>query len=351
MIAFFQSVPLQERINFARHLHLMIKSGVSLPEGLRLLAEQTPSRSLRRIIQGFIAEINKGRFLSEGLRGHGKIFGDFFVSIVEIGERSGNLSESLLYLAEELEKKKSLQGKVKTALIYPVIILCATVGIVLFLVFFVLPKILPLLTDLRVALPLPTRMLIVFVDVASAYWFLILPLFFMLPVAVHLLLRVKSIRLLYDRALLFTPVIRGVVVGVVIVDFTRSFALLMRSGVAILEALEVSARSLRNTAYRAEIEHAIGYVRRGEQLSSYLRTRRGFFPPMVANLISVGETTGNLEQNLFYLAEYYEREVDERVKNLTATLEPLLLLFMGLLVGFVAISIILPIYQVSTPNL
>ena len=351
MIAFFQSVPLQERINFARHLHLMIKSGVSLPEGLRLLAEQTPSRSLRRIIQGFIVEINKGRFLSEGLRGHEKIFGDFFVSIVEIGERSGNLSESLLYLAEELEKKKSLQGKVKTALIYPVIILCATVGIVLFLVFFVLPKIVPLLTDLQVALPLPTRILIVFIDIASAYWFLILPLFFILPAVVHLLLRVKSIRLLYDRALLFMPVLSRVVIGVVIVDFTRSFALLMRSGVAILDALDVSARSLRNTAYRAELERAIGCVRKGEQLSSYLRTRRAFFPPMVVNLISVGETTGNLEQNLFYLAEYYEREVDERVKNLTATLEPLLLLFMGLLVGFVAISIILPIYQVSTPNL
>ena len=260
----FQSVPLQERINFARHLHLVVKSGLSIIDGLRIVAEQTSSKTLVKIIQSLVKGVNKGRFLSEGLRNHEEVFGNFFISIVEIGERSGNLTQSLLYLAEELDKKRELQGKVKAALIYPVIIFIATVGITLFLIFFVLPKILPVLSDLQVELPVTTRFLIALVDFSTAYWFVILPFLVFFPIAWKLFLHINIIRLLYDRLLLFVPVISRIVVGVTMVDFSRSLGLLMKSGVPIVDALEVSSRSLRNSTYRREIIQAREYVRKGE---------------------------------------------------------------------------------------
>ena len=345
------SVSLQDRINFARHLHLTIKTGLSLVDGLRLIEEQTSSSSFRKIIRGLIDGINNGRFLSEGLRGHSRLFGEFFISVVEIGEKSGNLSESLLHLAEELEKKKDLHSKVKAALIYPAIIFFATVGITLFLIFFVLPKILPILGDLQVELPATTRFLIWLVHVVSAYGLFIAVGALFLIIVINLLLRLPRVRFFFHFLALYVPVLSKITKGVTMVDFTRSLNLLLRSGVTIVDALTISAGGLRNMYYEREVKRAIEYVRRGSQIAEYLHSRKRYFPLMVTNLIRVGEMTGNLEQNLLYLAEFYEREVDEQVKNLTSILEPLLLLIMGLLVGFVAISIILPIYKISTPSL
>ncbi len=347
---FFSSISLQERINFARHLHLTIQTGLALVDGLRLIEEQAQSRFFRSIIRELIDDIQNGKFLSEGLRRHARLFGSFFVSVVEIGEKSGNLSESLLHLAEELEKKKELHSKVKAALVYPVIILFATVGITLFLVFFVLPKILPVLSDLQVELPATTRFLIALVNFASEYGAYAAGGVFLFIVFLHLLLRVRRVRFFSHLLLLHVPVLSKVSLGVTMVDFTRSLGLLLRSGVNIIDALTIAAGGLRNMCYEREILAAAQYVRKGEQIAEYMRRRKRRFPPMVINLIRVGETTGHLEENLLYLAQFYEREVDDNVKNLTSVLEPFLLLTMGLLVGFVAISIILPIYKISTPS-
>jgi type IV pilus assembly protein PilC len=346
----FGSISAQERINFARHLHLTTRSGLPLIEGLSLVGAQS-SRGLKNIIRQIIEDINNGKLLGEALMVHQRVFGEFFVHIVQVGEQSGRLSENLLYLSEELKRRKETRGKVRAALIYPVIILIATVGIAGFLVFFVLPKILPILTDLSVELPATTKFLIAVVDFFSLYGAYVgigLVVFF---IGSKLLLRVPPVRYVVHWVLLLIPVVSTMTRHLIMTRFSRSLGLLLKSGVNLVEALRVTSGTLGNYVYRREVERVVRVVQKGGSIADYLVTRRRRFPIMFANLIRVGERTGNLEDNLFYLSEYYKDEVEDSIKNLTAILEPVLLLFMGLLVGFIAISIILPIYKISSPQL
>lgn len=341
---------LQDKINFARHLHLTIKSGISLVDGLQLVKEQNSSRAMRAIVADLIQGINRGRLLAESLEKHRKVFGDFFIGVVRMGERSGNLSQNLLYLSDELMKRKDLNGKIKAALVYPIIILVATIGITLFLIFFVLPRILPILMDLGTELPATTKALVWVVEFASAYGLYALGGLIILAVGFKTLLKADQIRFWFDYAVFFLPVISRMTTSITMTQFTRTLNLLLKSGLAIVDALEVSKGTVGNLVYKREVERAMEHVKKGEQIASYLSVHKRFFPIMVSNLIKIGESTGHLEENLLYLSEYYEREVDEGVKGLTALLEPFLLLFMGLMVGFVAISIILPIYQIAAPQ-
>jgi len=343
----FQSVPLQERINFARHLSVAIKSGLPILEALKLIKAQASSKKLGKIIEDIIEDIENGQFLAQALQKYERIFGDFFINLVKVGETSGNLSETLLYLSAELKKQKEVRQRIRGALIYPAVILVVTVAVTLFLTLFIFPKILPIFVSLGIQLPFTTRLVISFLTFASRYGLASLGVIVIIVVGVRLLLSVEKIHFAYDRALLFLPFLSKVLVNLTLTNFTRSLAVLLRSGMNIVDALEVAKGTFHNKYYRGEVEKIVSAVKKGESIARYLATQPRLFPPMLTGMIEVGESTGNLEQNLLYLSEYYESEVDEVVKNLTSILEPALLLFMGLLVGFVALSIITPIYKVT----
>ena len=302
-----------------------------------------------KIISRLVAALNSGKFLSEGLSRYRSVFGDFFISIVQVGEKSGKLSENLLHLSLELRKKKELQSKIVGALVYPIIIFVATIGITIFLVFFILPKILPVLQDLHVALPLSTRILIFIVNMSTQFGLYILGGGIILLICVRALFQFSFVRFFFHRIVLYIPIVSGLTRRVTLVDFSRSFGLLLQSGVSIVDALTISAGTIRNLYYRQLILFSVEHVSKGEQVADYFAKHQYLFPIMFSNLLKIGESTGHLESNLFYLSEYYEGEVDDSVRGLTAIMEPLLLLFMGLMVGFVAISIILPIYKISQP--
>ncbi len=344
----FDHIPLQDKIDFARHMALIIKAGLPMYQGLNIIRAQTTSKILLKVIDSVMEDVNNGKFLADGLEKFEYLFGTFFVNIIRVGESSGTLSKNFLYLAEELKKSKALKNKVRSAMVYPLVIFAMTLGVTGFLAFFVFPKLLPVFANLNVKLPMTTIVMIGALEFLRAYFAHIIIGAIVLIIGIRMLIKyVVPIRFILDQLILMTPVIGPLSVGINMVNFARVFGLLLKSGVKILEAATITSNTFENLVYRRAIIAAGNEVQKGGQLATYLAEKKKYFPPLVTGMVRVGENTGNLEENLAYLSEYYEDEVDNKLHVLTSVLEPLMLLFMGGLVGFVAMSIITPIYSIS----
>lgn len=343
----FGSVSLQEKVNFARHLSVTIRSGIPLIEGLKLIQGQTGSAKLRRIIGEIMNDVNGGRTLAESLEKRKRIFGEFFISLVKVGETSGNLADTLLYLSQELKKQRDVNHRVRGALLYPLVILVVTIAITIFLTVFIFPKILPIFVSLKIQLPATTRFIIELLTFFSEYGIHVLAGLIAFVGGMKLLLIWRRAHFVFDAMLLRLPFVSRILVSVTMTNFMRSLSVLLKSGMTLINALEVAKGTFHNLYYKRVVDEMVARVKRGEEIGRALVGYPRLFPSMVVGMIQVGERTGKLEENLLYLAEHYEGEVDDIVKNLTTILEPFLLLFMGLVVGFVALSIITPIYKIT----
>lgn len=343
----FLSVPLQEKVIFARHLSLMAKAGIPIMDSLKMLKKQTKSKSLAKILDQAAVDVNNGQFLSASLGKHENIFGHLFINIIRIGEASGTLSENLAYLADELKKKQELRRKVIGALIYPIVILSSTFGLTGLLTIVIFPKILPVFRSLNVELPFTTKLFIQFSTLITekGHWAALGVALFL--ISVWLILKIKKVRFASHYLILKLPVVGGMARAVNIANFCRTLGLLLKSGVKIIEAVGITGDTLSNLIYKKELEQLSDQIKKGGSLAQYFSKRERSFPPMISQMIEVGETTGNLSESLFYLSEFYESEFNEATKNLSNILEPLLMITMGLIVGFIAISIITPIYKVT----
>ena len=344
---FFLKVSLREQVLFAKHLAIMSKAGMPLLDSLVMLKKQTRSKSLAKIIDYVAADISNGQFLSASLERYRSIFGNLFIDIIRVGEASGILSENLNYLAEELKKKQELRRKVIGAMIYPLVILVATLGITGFLPMFIFPKILPVFKSLNVKLPVSTQILIKISNLMTQYggWVALGILLFI--AALWLLLKITPIKFYYHFILLHTPIIGNLVKAVNLANFCRTLGLTLKSGLELVKAIPITAGTLSNLVYKKELQIIAEELTKGEAISKHIMKRPKIFPPMVAQMIVVGENTGNLSETFLYLSEFYDGEVGEFTKNLSNVLEPLLMVTMGIIVGFVAISIITPIYEVT----
>jgi type IV pilus assembly protein PilC len=344
---FAPHLTIQERINFARHLSVAIKSGLPLLEGLRLVESQAASKRLSKIILKVMDDVNNGQTLAQALNRFENTFGDFFVSMVKVGEASGNLSSSLLYLSQEIKKQRDIVGKTKSAMIYPMVILVMTIAMSVALTVFIFPKIIPIFTSLKVDLPFTTQFLIQVMNFLQTKGVMSGIILVVLFIVVRSLITVRTIHFYFDRAMLSVPVLAKIVTSTTLANFTRSLAVLLRSGMTLIDALAVTKVTFHNLYYRREVEKLIDVVRRGEEMAHYMASEPRLFPPMLSGMIKVGESTGNLEENLLYLSEYYTEEVENSVRDLTSLLEPLLILVMGGIVAFIALSIMMPIYSIT----
>jgi type IV pilus assembly protein PilC len=336
---FLSGVAVQDKINFARHL--------SIVKGLEMIQRQTSSRGLVKIIGQMITDVTNGQFLAASLERFPNVFDGFFINIVRVGETSGTLAQNLLYLAEELKKAYDLKSKIRSAMIYPIIIMIATVVLVSFLVFFAFPKILPLFASLSVELPLPTKILITVSSFFIANGLSVLVGVILFFVALRALFLVGPIRFLFHKILFYIPIFGTLTVQINVANLTRTLAVLLRGGIKIVEAATITSSTFENLVYRRALIAAAEDVKKGEQLAHYLMQDKKIFPMLFSGLVEIGENTGNLEDNLTYLADYYRDEAETSIRNLTSLIEPLLLLSMGMIVGFVAISIITPIYKIT----
>jgi len=349
----FGRLPIQAEINFARHLSIVVKAGLPVFEGLKILHRQAESKRFKKILEAIIVDVNNGQSLADSLEFQGNAFSKFFVNVVRVGEASGTLSENLRYLADELAKNRALRSKIKSAMIYPMVILVATIGIVSGLIFFIFPKILPIFSNLKATLPITTRILIAVSAFLTTQWFWVLGGVLLFIVFVRLLFLIEGVRYLFQKILLYIPVVSSLVVSINVINFARVMGLLLKSGIRIVEGLRITSGTSPNLVYHRALAVTAEAVERGEPMGQYLTVQSRLFPVLFSSMVEIGENTGNLQENLEYLADYYTEELDIAVKNLTTLIEPLLLLFMGGLVGFVALSIITPIYSITqslTPN-
>lgn len=342
------SMSIKERVFFIKRLAFLIKANVPILESLHMIKEQMYARRQIRIVSLVIEDVANGLSLAKSLGKFSRMFGDFGINIIKVGEQSGTLSQNLEYLADELKKKQVLRRKVVSAFVYPAIIVVATLGITGFLMLFLFPKIMPIFASLHAELPFTTKVVMA-ISVFLQHWGLVLlgglvALFILFAV----LVRVSPVfHLFIDRMLLRIPVIGSVVRYYNLASSMRTVGLLLKSGITLSEAIPLTRDTTQNLAYKIEFAAIAETVNRGEQMSAHLRKRRFMFPDVLTQMVSVGERSGNLSNTLMYLSEFYEMEVDDFTKNLASLIEPILMIIMGVLVGFIAISIITPIYGIT----
>lgn len=348
MMQKLSTVSTMEKILLVRYLQVMLKAGLSLVKALGILTEQTNNPRLRYIIEDLRSNVEKGMAFNEALKRHPTVFSPLFVSIVKSGEVSGKLEKVLDELSLQMTKDRELVKKVIGAMIYPALILCAMVGIGLAMVIFILPQITEIFEEFEVDLPLMTRILISLgKTVGNHGLWLVLGLIVLVFASVRFL-RSQTGRKILHPIYLLIPIFGNIVKKINIARFLRSFGSLLSSGLPILEALEVAAEAMGNRKYQETVKRSVEELRKGNTLGKTLGKSPRLFPPIVTQVIHVGEETGTTDTILDRLATFYEEDVDQTMKNLSAIVEPLLMLVIGGAVGIVAVSLILPIYRLSS---
>lgn len=313
-----------------------------------MMREQTRSRGHGRVLDIVIADVSNGQNLSTSLSKFNKSFGDFAINIISFGESSGILAENLEYLAEELKKRHNLRKKIISAFIYPVIITFATLGITGFLMVYLFPKITPIFASINMELPGSTKTLIFISDFIRYYGLLSIGILILIFIATVVLVKtVPIVHFYFDKIFLKFPVVSNIMQDYNLANSTRTLGLLLKSGVTLSDALPITAKTTQNLVYRNEFMNLGKIVNRGESISVYMRKDHTLFPDVLTQVIAVGERSGKLSDSLVYLSDMYEAEVEDFTKNISGLVEPVLMIIMGLLVGFVAVSIITPIYGIT----
>lgn len=341
-------LPLIEQEMLLRRLAMLLAGGVPLVEALRMLERQSASPTMAAIAAAAANDTERGRTLAASLSERSGVFDSLTLALVEIGERSGTLEVNLRQLASDIKKRRALRRAVVSAATYPAFVLLATLGIAIFLAAYVFPKIVPVFRSLDAALPPTTRFMIGVSDLLLNHpWLLLLSVGLLVVVAATALRRPR-VRLALDRAVIRLPVFGALARGQSVANHCRAFGLLLGSGEPAVEAARLSAVAVGNQAYTQVISTFAPAVAAGGSVSDCYRSAPSLFPPIVPQLLEAGERTGNLQETFLFLATIHEEEVDELAKGLGPALEPILLIVMGAVVGFVALSIITPIYALTS---
>ena len=331
---------------FCRQFATMINAGVSLVRCLDVLEQQTVSANLKLIIRDIQGEVEAGNTLSRALSKFPRVFSNLAVGLVRAGEVGGVLDETLERLAGFLEKDMELRRKVKAAMTYPVLVMIVAIGIVIFLVTFILPKFMKLFTELGVKeFPLPTRIMQAASNFMVHKWWVCLIIAVLLWVGVGRIRATRTGRRYYDIIKLKVPVFGSLNHKIAVSRFARTLATLLSSGVPILQAMETVAGTVDNSIISDAIMLSRTSIREGDTIGQPLAESR-MFPPMVVQMITIGEETGQLDAMLSKVADFYEGEVESMLESLTAALEPVMIVFLGVVVGFIVISMFLPLIAI-----
>ena len=341
----FGGVSLTEKIFFTRNLRVMLTSGISLPRALHILAGQSKSKKFKMALLEAREEIAKGKSFSESFSKHSDIFSELFLSMVKVGEESGTLEEVLKTLSRQMERENDLKSKIKGAMIYPAVIICAMFGIGVMMLILVVPQLAETFEALEVELPATTKLVIGLGTFLVEKWYLFL-LFLVLFVFIFWrVLKTKKGKAVIDALLLKIPVISSIVGKTNSASMVRTLSSLISSGVPIVRSLEVVSGTLGNVYFKESIREAAEKVRKGEKLSQALKPYQNLYPLIVIQMIAVGEETGETSNILAQLADFFEEEVGRTTKNLASIIEPVIMLIIGAAVGFFAISMVQPMYS------
>ena len=339
-----RQVSLQDQILLVKRLGLLLRAGVPMLSCLRMLSNQTVKLKIKTVLERLIKKVESGQSLSAGLLDFKNLFNPLIINLVQIGEISGTLQENLFYLEKELQKSLELRRKVRGALIYPAIIIVVTVLVSLFLTFFLFPKIVPIFSGLNYQLPWTTVMLIWLSTNVIKFWWLII-LFGILFLAVFVsLYKNDSFRLRFDYFVLRTPLLGKLLQLYYLANICRAVSLMLKTDIRIQRIFETVSNSTTNLCYKKELQNLTLDLAQGRKISENLAKSTNLFPSIMSQMVGIGESTGNLSETFKFLSEIFENEVEDQVKTFSTIIEPLLMIIMGILVGFVALSIITPIY-------
>lgn len=336
----------KEMLFFTKHLSVMLKAGSTLTEALAVLKNQSKGK-LQIVLNEIAGHAEKGFKFSEALEKHPKIFSKIYINMIRVGEESGALEKNLEYLAEQLEKDYDLRQKVIGAMIYPVIIIVGTLILGFSIAIFVLPKIGRIFKTFKVELPLATRILLHISDFFQNYgWWAVFGSIGSI-IFLFLVLRLKFLRPFTHYLILKVPIAKSIAQHSNLAIFARTLGILLKGGITIDEAVKICSGITPNYYYKKFLAHVFGRIKAGDPLAAVLSERKKLFTETDIQIINVGEESGTLTESLNYCASLHEREVDNITRNLTTILEPVLLIVIGLLVGFLALSIITPIYSIT----
>ncbi len=340
-------VSTKELAIFTRQVATMISAGLPLVQCLDILAKQSSKPSFGRVIGEVTREVEAGATLSDALGKHKSVFDDLFRNMVAAGEAGGVLDEILLRLATYIEKADALKRKVQSAMVYPAVVLSVALGATAFMLIFIIPTFAKMFMDFGGELPLPTKIVLILSDLLMHWWWAMLLGIFAAVVGLGRYYATENGHRQLDGLMIKAPVLGDVLLKGAVARFTRTLGTLISSGVPILAGLEITARTAGNKVIAEAIMSARASIREGETVSAPLKAS-GVFPPMVTQMISVGEQTGALDEMLTKIAVFYEAEVDTAVDTLTSIIEPVMIVLMGGIVGGMVVAMYLPMFKLIT---
>jgi len=344
---FLDKVNFNDIVDFTRQIAIMINAGLSLIDALDILKKQVKKPALRKVIDDITNEIKAGNTFSTALKKYHNLFSNLYISLIRSAEASGKLGEIMLKLSDNLEKEREFKGKIKGALIYPAIIVVGMITVMFVMITFVIPKLLNLYKEFNVELPFTTQILIAISSFSIKFW----PLMILSIVGGFFLMKkylsTKAGKFTFDKLVLQLPVIGNVIKISALVDSTRTLAILIGSGISILEALDIVIGTANNIIYQESFKNIKKKIEKGQSLGASL-DEEGIYPPILVQMTQVGEQTGHLDDTLGRLSKYFEMESELAVKAMTTLIEPAILVFLGLGVGFLVMSVITPIYNLTS---
>ncbi len=343
----FNRISYKDLVVFSRQLSTLVGARVPILQGLRILESQMDGKGLVEVIRNLIASIESGQSLSLAMSKHPDVFGNVYVSLVRSGEAAGTVGESLSYLADQLEKDYDLRSKVKSAVTYPAFVLSALVVVGVLMFKFVLPKLVEVLKEQEAELPVISKVLISFTDWFQVYWWVVLLVFIGGALLIRWYIYSTSGRYMWDQLKIHTPIIGPLLQKIYMARFARNLATLVSGGIPIIQALKIIGDVINNTIYRDIMLITAEQVTNGKSIGDSL-AKFEEFPPLVTQMVRVGEQTAELDNILKKLAIFYEKEVDAQISTLSSLLEPVIMVILGGAVGLLVAGVLLPIYNLAS---
>jgi type IV pilus assembly protein PilC len=342
-----QRVKNKDLVVFSREFSLLISSNVSVVESLLTIQEQTENIKFKNIVSGIAFDVDSGALLSDSMHKHGpKVFSDFYINIVAAGETSGKLDEVLSYLADEVEKDYDLSGKFKTAMIYPTIVFFGMVGVAIVMMFFVMPQLIGIMQETGAALPLATRVVIAVINFCKSYALWIALAVVAIIVGIKMASKTEIGRKEIDIFKVKAPAIGSIFRLIYLIRFCRSFSTLIKGGVTMVRSLEISQKVVDNWVFQDIIGRTIERVNEGGSISAIF-TDSPYVPKMVPQMMMIGEKTGHIDSVLEKISNFYGRELGAKLDNMSAIIEPVIMVVMGIGVGVMVAAIIMPMYSLA----
>lgn len=341
-------ISLKEKLFFVQYLVPMLKVGISLSKALKTLAQQSQNKRFKAILIEVGTKVEAGSSFTEAVRPHVSVFGELFVNMIEAGELSGNLENVLEQIYIQMKKDHELISKIKSALTYPIVIMAAMFGIGAFMFVVVIPRMTSIFKEMNVELPLVTRILISVSNAIANNGLLSLLILIVFILLFIKIIKTKKGKYIFQGLVLKIPIIAPIIKKINLARFARNLSSLLKTEIMIVKSFKITSNVLGNIRYREAISEMGNKLKKGEKLGESIKSYPKLFPPVVSQMISVGEETGELDNILNELAEFYENEVDQIMKELPSLIEPLLILVLGVGVGGVAAAVIMPMYSLSS---